>query len=248
MYCSTDLLNPQEELSGITPCVSDIRTWMIRNKLKINDEKIEFLILHSSHKEFTTALDFSIQQTKIKPSHTCRNLGVMFDSHMKMESQIQGICKSVNFHLRSINPVRNSLTSEATVLVVHALITSRLDYCNSLLQGLPDKLINRLQHLQNIAARVVTCCSKFEHITPVLFELHWLLVRMRIRFKLLLLMYRCVQQSVPAYLCELIHPKKKSKYGIRSYSLDHLEIRQAKPVDIYKTKLKALLFNEYYGE
>ena len=148
----------------------------------------------------------------------------MFDSHMKMESQIQSICKSVNFHLRSINSVRNSLTSEATVLLVHAIITSRFDYCNSLLQGLPDKLINRLQRLQNIAARVVTCCSKFEHITPVLFELHWLQVRMRIRFKLLLLMYRCVQQTAPTYLCELIHPKEKSEYGIRSCSLDHLHV------------------------
>ena len=275
VYCSTDLSNPQEELSRITACVSDIRTWMVWNKLKINDDKTEFLILYSSYKEFTTDLEFEIGQTKIKPSKTCRNLGVMFDSHMKMESQIQSIRKTVNFHLRSINSVRNSLTNEATVLLVHALITWRLDYCNSLLQGLPDKLINRLQRLQNIAARVITRCSKFDHITPVLYELHWLPVKMRIRFKLLLLMYRCVQQTAPAYLCELIQPKKKSKYGIRSYSLDHLhvpdsgsksygdrafcvsgptewnklslEIRQAKSVDLFKTELKTLLFKEYYG-
>ena len=135
VYCSTDLSNPQEELRRITACVSDIRTWMVRNKLKINDDKTEFLILYSSYKEFTIDLEFEIGQTKIKPSNTCRNLGVMFDSNMKMESQIQNICKTVNFHLRSINAVRNSLTNEATVLLVHALITSRLDYCNSFLQG-----------------------------------------------------------------------------------------------------------------
>ena len=74
---------------------------------------------------------------------------------MKMENQIQSICQSVNFHLRSINSVRDSLTDEATMLLVHALIISKLDYCNSLLHGLPDKLINRLQRLQNIAARIV---------------------------------------------------------------------------------------------
>ena len=80
---------------------------MVRNKLKINDDKTEFLILYSSYKEFTIDLEFEIGQTKIKPSNTCRNLGVMFDSNMKMESQIQNICKTVNFHLRSINSVRN---------------------------------------------------------------------------------------------------------------------------------------------
>ena len=178
-------------------------TWMIQNKLNINDDKTEFLISHSSHKEFTANLNFEIGQTLVKPSDTCRNLGVIFDSHMKMENQIQSICRSVNFHLRSINSVRDSLTDEATVLLVHALITSKLDYCNSLLHGLPDKLINRLQRLQNIAARIVSRTSKFEHITPVMYELHWLPVEMRIRFKLLLLVYQCVQQTAPTYLCEL---------------------------------------------
>ena len=117
VYCSTDLLNPQDDLKRITACVSDIHTWMIQNKLKINDDKTKFLILHSSYKEFTANLNFEIGQTLVKPSDTCRNLGVIFDSHMKMENQIQSICRSVNFHLRSINSVRDSLTDEATVLL-----------------------------------------------------------------------------------------------------------------------------------
>ena len=120
--------------------------------------------------------------------------------------------------------MRDSLTDEATVLLVHALITSKMDYGNSLLHGFPDKFINRLQRLQNIAARIVSRTSKFKHITPVMYELHWLPVEMRIRFKLLLLVYQCVQQTGPTYLCELLHEKKKSKYGIRSYELDHLHI------------------------
>ena len=152
---------PQDDRKRISACVSDIRTWMIQNKLKINDDKTEFLILHSSYKKFTANLNFETGQTlvNLKPCDTCCNLGVIFDSHMKMGNQIQSICQSVNFHLRSINSVRDSLTDEATVLVVHTLITSKLDYCNSLLHGLPDKLINRLQRLQSIAARVVSRSS-----------------------------------------------------------------------------------------
>ena len=91
---------------------------MIQNKLKINDDNTEFLILHSSYKEFTANLNFEIGQTLAKPSDTCRNLGVIFDSHMKMENQIHTICLSVNFYLRSINSVHESLTDEATVLLV----------------------------------------------------------------------------------------------------------------------------------
>ena len=109
-----------------------------------------------------------------------------------------------------------------------------------------------------------------------MYELHWLPVKMQIRFKLLLLVYQCVQQTAPTYLCELLHEKKKSKYGIRSYELEHLhipdsetktygdrafcfsgprewnklslEIRQSKFVEVFKTKLKTLLFKEYYKE
>ena len=117
---SRPMLNLQDDLKRITACVSDIRTWMIQYKLKINDDKTEFLILHSSYKKFTANLNFEIGQTLVKPSDTCRNLGAIFDSHMKMENQIQSICQSVNFHLRSINSMRDSLTDEATVLLVHA--------------------------------------------------------------------------------------------------------------------------------
>ena len=185
------------------------------------------------------------------------------------------ICKSVNFHLRSIRSVRNSLTDEAIAQLVHSLITSRLDYCNSLLYGLPDTLIVRLQRLQNIAARIVARHPKAEHITPVLYKLHWLPVRMRILFKLLLVVYKCVQKLAPAYLCELVQLKHKTKYGLHGDLLDllhvprsqnvtygdrafnvcgptewnriPLDIRHSESVAIFKTRLKTHLFTKYFG-
>ena len=240
----------------------------------INDDKTEFLILHSSYKEFTAKLIFEIGQTLVKPSDTCRNLGVIFDSHMKMENQIQSICQSVNFHLRSINSVSDSLTDEATVLLVHALITSKLDYCNSLLHGLPDKLINRLQRLQNIAEYCWILLELFHahrsSSTLLLSCMSSIGCQLRCELDL---SYCCwfINVCNRQHLCELLHEKKKSKYGIRSYELDHLhipdsgtkiygdrafcfsgprewnklslEIRQSKSVEVFKTKLKTLLFN-----
>ena len=115
----------------------------------------------------------SIGEAKVKPQKACRNLGVMFDCHLNMEYQIQNICKSAYFHLRNIGAVRSHLPDSATVQLVHALITSRLDYCNSLLYGIPKHKTDRLQRVHNIAARIVARCPKFTNITPVLYELHW---------------------------------------------------------------------------
>ena len=121
-----------------------------------------------------------------------------------MECQIQNICKSA--YLRNNGAVRSHLPDSATVQLVHALITSRLDYCNSLLYGIPKHKTDRLQCVHNIAARIVARCPKFTNITPVLYELHWLPIYKRIVFKLLLLVYRSVNQLAPTYLCELLKP------------------------------------------
>ena len=86
----------------------------------------------------------------------------------------------------------------------HAFVTSRLDNCNSILYGLPDKELNKLQRIQNAAARLVSLTKKRDHITPVLFQLHWLPVRQRINFKLLLLTFKTWKGQSPAYISDLV--------------------------------------------
>ena len=109
-------------------------------------------------------------------------------------------CKSSYFHLRNLSSIRKYLTTNAAHTIVHAFISSRLDYCNALLYGLPKYLVDRLQHVQNSAARVVTFTGKFDHITPVLIDLHWLPVYYRVIFKLLLLSYKALNGLAPCYL------------------------------------------------
>ena len=89
-------------------------------------------------------------------SQTVRNLGVVFDRSMKMDSHIQSVCQSAYFHLRNIRTLKPYLTPAAIITVTHAFITSRIDYCNSLLYGVSKQSIQKLQRIQTSAARVIT--------------------------------------------------------------------------------------------
>ena len=102
-----------------------------------------------------------------------------------MEHYVTAVCKVGFFHLQNISRIRNYISCRTTEILVHAFITSRLDFRDSLLNGLPKQTIKRLQHVQNAAARTVALAPKHEHISRVLQELYWLPVEQRIIFKIL---------------------------------------------------------------
>ena len=99
-----------------------------------------------------------------------------------------------------------SLAAQAAVTLIHSLVTSKVDYCNSLLYGVPNQLIQNLQTVSNSAARKLTYNNKLEHIKPLLEQLHWLPVQFRIQYKILLMTFKCLNDAAPAYLEDLIHP------------------------------------------
>ena len=129
IYCSFAIDSLDEVLNSISDCISDIRSWMITNKLKINDDKTEFLLITSPHKTITRPIKISIGQEVILPSSSCKSLMVMFDKHLQMSTQVQSICQSTHFHIRNIRGIRHILPSSAAAQLVHSLVTSRLDYC-----------------------------------------------------------------------------------------------------------------------
>ncbi|XDV14238.1 hypothetical protein PO909_002414, partial [Leuciscus waleckii] len=122
--------------------------------------------------------------SSIKSSSSVRNLGVLFDTNLSFESHVSSICKTASFHLKNISKLRHMLSMTNAEQLVHAFMTSRLDYCNALLGGCPARLINKLQLVQNAAARVLTRTRKYDHISPVLSTLHWLPIKHRIHFKI----------------------------------------------------------------
>ncbi len=133
-----------------------------------------------------------------------KNLGVILDSNLSFENHISNVTKTAFFHLRNIAKLRNMLPVSDAEKLVHAFMTSRLDYCNALLGGCPASSINKLQIVQNAAARVLTRSRKYDHITPILQSLHWLPIKFRISYKILLLAYKALNGLAPAYLTSLL--------------------------------------------
>ena len=186
---------------------------------------------------------------------------------------MSALVKSCNYQLRRIGQIRKYLTQEAAEKLIHAFVSSRLDNGNALLYGLPDYQIVRLQRIHNTAARILTRKRKFDHISPVLADLHWLLVKQRIVYKILTLTYRCLHGSAQDYLSELLTPyapsrtlrssdstllsvpKSRTKsYGDRAFRNASpklwnnlpLNIRQSETFSTFKSSLKSYLFKESF--
>ena len=188
---------------------------------------------------------------------------------MDMEEHVNNICRTCYQYIRPISHIRRYLTTEATERLVHALITSRLDNGNSLLFGLLSCLTAKLQKVQNTAARIITRSRKYESITPVLRQLHWLPVMKRINFKILTLTFHALRGTGSKYIRELLcypeHPrplrsstqyildiprKRLSTYGDRAFSVCAprlwnclpLQLRTESSLTTFKSQLKKHLF------
>ena len=186
LYLSFDPNGPTDQamaLEAMERCISDLRKWMYRDKLKINDDKTEFLVIGSRQQLLKIHhCSVRVDTIDIKPVKVARNLGAWFDSHFSMSTHISMSCSAAFFWLHNIKRISQFLPRDKLEMVLHAFVTSRIDYCNGLLYGLPDCEIAKLQRVQNAAARLLMSCKKYDHMTPVLITLHWLPVRYRINF------------------------------------------------------------------
>ena len=199
------------------------------NKLKLNADKTELIVLSSKRQDISVD-DILIGDALVHPSHSIRNLGVMFDNNLSMNSHITKVCSVAYFHLRNISRIRNILTLDAAKALTHAYVTSRLDYCNSVLSGVSQSAIEKLQRVQNMSAKMVTKTRKFDHVTPLLKSLHWLPVKYRIQYKVLLFTFRAIQGTAPTYISEMISVHQPRR---------QLRNSNTKMLEVPKTRLKS---------
>ena len=217
-------------IERIVAFVSEIYHWIQDNDLKLNQGKTDVSLIHSKFRNGVSLDHIILGNENISIAESVVDLGIIFDSNMTFDDQIKHLYKTSFFHLRNFFRIRRYLTGDCALKVIHAFITSRIDYCNHLYYGLPKYQLNKIQRIQNTAARFVTCKGRFEHVTPLLVQLHWLPISYRTVFKLLLLVYKSVNGLCPSYVADLLKIRSSSR-SLRSSSMDYL----VQPVSKTKT-------------
>ena len=139
-------------------------------KLKLNPEKNEFLIIGQKAIRESLAPNFPVPplQNNISPSVEVKNLGVIFDSDNSFDNHVAKVCRACYYHLRDLRRIRKFLGVETAILLANAMVSSRLDYCSSLLYGVSKSNIAKLQRVQNALCRIIFRLDKMSHVTPFL--------------------------------------------------------------------------------
>ena len=281
MYADDTQMIEQTTIPGIPgtilklqSCIEATQEWCKSRRLQLNPAKTELIWFGSkaSLKKISDLdLNLYIGADVIKPVSVVRYLGVFLDSELSMRHHINTVVRSCFFHLRRLRSVRRILGAEVTASLVSAFVTTRLDYCNSILAGLPQSTIDPLQRVQNAAARLVAGAGTSLH------SLHWLPIKFRIVYKLCVLMHLVKVGRSPAYLSDLVTsvadlpgrerlrsfssfryelPQLKLKFGERSFSFSGPKAWNSLPsnlqeltnTDSFKKLLKTHLFKLAFGE
>ena len=162
IYMSLSVSNAKKSLEKLQHCLAGVSAWMTGPKLKLNPSKTEFLLIGTKlqREKFLNNFPCLLLGQDTNPSTSAKNLGVLFDSSMNFRKHISQTCRACFYHIRDLCRIRKSLSL--------ALVSSKLDYSNSLFHNMPEKDIARLQRVQNCLARVVTKAPRFSHTVPIL--------------------------------------------------------------------------------
>ena len=174
--------------------------------LKLNCAKTDFSILGSKRTlaaSPTPSLTLGGDVT-IPPKVSVRNIGFVMDRTLTADDHVTAVCRTSYAQLRSLSRIKHFMDKKSLEILLHAFTTSRLDYCNSLLFGINESLICKLQRVQNSCARLLTDTRRYDHITPVLKSLHWLPIKSWVVFKILVIVFKCLHNwhDFPVYLKE----------------------------------------------
>ncbi len=268
--------NQNNSKFNMEDCIIDVRDFLFKNMLANNGDKTEFLLVGSPQQ--LKKVDFGsikVGNVEVKAVDKVRNLGVIFDKHMTMEDHVNKLSGTCFGNIKSLSEIRENISDTHAKIVTNAMVTSHLDYGNALLYGIHKKLTNKLQLVQNAAARVIDKKQKYDHITETRKKLHWLPMEARSEFKILKLTWQSLNDMAPKYLQSLITLKKPCRHNLRSNNRKLLEVpkrsnnskygdrafvnaapklwnnlpsevQNAPSLEIFKKKLKTHLFDIHY--
>lgn len=265
--------NTEAQLSTI---MTDIKEWMENHQLKLNEGKTECLFVgRQLDWERLHIRNLRVNDFDLMMKNSVKNLGVLLDSELTLKDQINQTVNMAGYHLRNLAFVRKYLDEKTMKMLIHNHVINKLDYCNSLYYGLPNYLLKKLQLIMNRAARLIKGHSLRERITPVLIELHWLPIKARIIYKQCVMVYQALKFGKPEYMINLLaafqvdsnitlrhsvelHRLREPRYhresGRRAFDRSAPKlynrlpewIKMAENTNIFKKRLKTLLFTDSY--
>ena len=264
-----------DAIFDIADCTSEINNWMRANKLKMNADKTEIMLCGSIQKLSNVNIEsVVIDDDSIDVSESVRNLGFFLDKNLSMSVHVTNLRKSCYNEIRKISHIRPFINEKCTIQLVVSLVLSKIDYCNCIMYGMSDSNFNKLQLIQNHAARIIKKLPKSCSITEILIDLHWLPIKQRVSYKIALTVFKCLHiDNFPSYLKELVTPyeptralrssnkfllkkpfKNLETFGKKSFhyaapevwnSLS-LDLRSCSTLSIFKKKLKTHFFKIAY--
>ena len=261
------------EVDNIIKCLEEIKCWTNANCLKLNDKKTKFVEIRTRLSKVSLK-DSNITNFNGKCEPFARNLGILVDENISFKNQITDVCKKGFFKIRQLWKISSKLKSiELRTQLIHSYILPKIDYCNSVYYNLPQQQIKKLQRLLNAAIRFVFKIRRRTSVTPFLKKAHILPVNLRIRFKVCVLAFKCVNGCSPKYLTcmlrkktslgslrisndtTLLHEPRLDQrnyknrqfeiYGPREWNVLPRDLREICSLDIFKSRLKTFLFDKF---
>ena len=260
MHFQFDVINVQ-----LPSLMSKIKEWMNAHFLKLNPDKTEIICFLPNNTNKNHIINGTFFDGNcIRFSETVKNLGFTLDKFLNMDNHVSGVVSHCYKLLGDVARNRHLLNEADTVSLMHAIVSSRLDYCNSLLFGVNKSVVYKFQKVQNAAARLISKRRKQQSVSDVLNNLHWLPVEKRIVFKILVFTFKITHGIAPQCLSGLISFRNKdalvlnltffdTNYGRRSFSYAAprfwnalpYDIRFARNLETFKRLTKTYLFNNF---
>ena len=258
-------------------CLESIKTWMSENRLQMNDTKTEFILFgHRAQLSKCECTSLRIGDCSVDKTEGMKYLGIWIDNELTFKKHIVRKARLASLNLRNIRQLRCHLSRDSCQTLVQALVLSHLDYGNASLVDLPASTLRPAQLVQNSAAKLILGHQRSDSATEALRELHWLPIYQRCKFKLLLLVYKCLHNQAPVYLRDLLVIREaprntrsssipginlvvprtsRSTFASRSFSAAGpnywnklpSEIRTCNTVLSFRKKLKTYLFVEHFN-
>ena len=240
LYIALDNTVSGSCIDRLQQCSCAVHNWFLHNGLSLNPSKSDVTLFDTTPglQSMKTTTRVCVAGVDIDVSKSTKILGVTLDQQLNYESHVNAVCKSCYRHIKTMRHIRPSLTTDVAKIIACSITGARLDYCNALLYDTSSVNLNKLQRVQNMLARVVTNTRRFEHITPVLAELHWLRIPDRITYKTALLTRKVLLTGQPEYLCKLLRPYIPTR-SLRSASHQHLTLPD---VRLYRSRVSSRAF------